>query len=153
MACAAAGEASIVLRRPAADVAEFVTTPENDPLWVVACAGIRRRDPGPIRLGSRLSERVRLFGVVVPYEWEVTRLEPAREITYTSRKGLVPMVITIAVDSRGDDATVRQRIELRVPRFVPLAAKVARAIARREARRNLAMLKRRLEAPHAPPPS
>jgi hypothetical protein len=56
------------------------------------------------------------------------------------------MVITIAVASNGDGAAVRQQIEMRVPRFVPFSAMVTRMLATREAERNLALLKQRLEA-------
>ena len=110
------GSASVVIRRAAADVFTFVTTPENDPLWVRVCKGIRRLGAEPIRLGARLIEQVRFLGFVVPYTWEVTRFEPGRAITYSSRKGIVPMVITIAIESDGDSTRVTQQIELLVRR-------------------------------------
>jgi uncharacterized membrane protein len=139
------GSASVVIRRAAADVFAFVTTPENDPLWVRVCKGIRRLGAEPIRVGARLIEQVGFLGFVVPYTWEVTRFEPGRAITYSSRKGIVPMVITIAIESDGDSTRVTQQIELRVPRGVPFTAAIATMVARREAERNLAMLKQRLE--------
>jgi hypothetical protein len=61
VADAPVGSASVVIRRAAADVFAFVTTPENDPLWVRVCASIRRLDDEPIRVGSRLVERVRFL--------------------------------------------------------------------------------------------
>jgi uncharacterized membrane protein len=141
------GSASVLVRRTAADVFAFVTTPENDPLWVRVCAAIRRLDDAPMRVGSRLTERVRFFGVVVRYEWEVTRLIPGRTITYSSRKGTVPMVISITVVPAGDDTTVTQEIEMRIPRCVPFNTRLARVVATREAERNVALLKRVLESP------
>lgn len=139
------GEASIAIASASTDVFKFVSTPENDPLWVHACRSIYRLDDGPIRIGMRLIEQAQFSGVRMSYEWEVTRLNIGRSITYTSRRGLFPMIITIAVTGASREATVTQRIRIELPWFFPLRALLAATIGRKEAGRNLATLKKCLE--------
>ncbi len=137
--------ASILVSRPAAEVFSFISTPENDPLWVRGCAANQRVKDEPIRVGSRVVEQLSYLGTRLLYEWEVTQLEPRRLITYSSRRGLVPMVITIAVRADGSATEVTLDIHLGLPRLVPFGAALGRLVGRRQARRNLADLRSHLE--------
>jgi uncharacterized protein YndB with AHSA1/START domain len=124
------------------EVFAFIATPDNDPIWVCACQTTRLLTQGPLAAGSRVWERIRFGGLPFTYEWEVTRFVPGHLLTYTSRRGLVPMVITIEVLPKSEGAEVRQTIDLHLPALLPFRTALARLIGTREARRNLASLKR-----------
>ena len=145
MSAAIVSEGSIRIHYPLEHVFAFVTTPENDPSWVHSCAWISRTSEGPIRVGSTLAERVRVFGLRVPYVWEVTAFETNRLFTCTSRRGLLPMTIEMAVTLDGAVTEMRERLEIVLPSMFRFASATMKAIASREVQLNLTNLKRVLE--------
>ena len=146
MSATIVAEGSIRIRYPLAHVFAFITTPENDPSWVHSSAWISRTSEGPVRVGSTLAERVRVFGLRVTYIWEVTAFEANRLLTYTSRRGLLPMTIEMAVTPDGAVTEMRQRLAFALPSMFRFAAAITKAIASREVRLSLTNLKRVLES-------
>jgi carbon monoxide dehydrogenase subunit G len=71
-------EASITIKRPADEVFDFVTTPENDPLWSSTAVERRRETEGPIAVGSRIKAVDKFLGRRIESTFEVTEHEPGR---------------------------------------------------------------------------
>ena len=146
MSGAIVAEGSILIRCSLQHVFGFITTPENDPSWVHSSVWISRTSEGPIRVGSTVAERVRVFGLRAPYIWEVTAFETNRSITYASRRGLLPMTIEMGVTPNGAVTEMRQRMEIVLPNMFRSASAITKAIAGREVRLSLTNLKRVLES-------
>jgi carbon monoxide dehydrogenase subunit G len=71
-------EEGIVIDRPQEAVFEFVTTPENDPLWVSTAVERQRESEGPIGVGSRIRAVDKFLGRRIESTLEVTEHEPSR---------------------------------------------------------------------------
>jgi hypothetical protein len=69
---------SIVIDRPAEEVFEFVTTPENDPLWTSTAVERAREGDEPIRVGSRIRAVDKFLGRKLESTFHVTDYEPSR---------------------------------------------------------------------------
>jgi carbon monoxide dehydrogenase subunit G len=71
-------EESITIKRPADEVFDFVTTPENDSLWTSTAVERRRETEGPINVGSRIRAVDKFLGRKIESTFEVTEHEPGR---------------------------------------------------------------------------
>ncbi len=71
-------EESITIKRPAEEVFDFVTTPENDSLWTSTAVERRRETEGPINVGSRITAVDKFLGRRIESTFEVTEHEPGR---------------------------------------------------------------------------
>jgi hypothetical protein len=71
-------EESIVVDRPADEIFEFLTTPENDLLWVSTARERSVESGEPIGVGSRVRAVDRFLGRRVETVFEVTEHEPPR---------------------------------------------------------------------------
>ncbi len=71
-------EESIVINRPAEEVFAFVTTPENDRLWVSTAVERSRESEDPIGVGSRIRAVDTFLGRRIESTFEVTEHEPSR---------------------------------------------------------------------------
>jgi hypothetical protein len=71
-------EESITIKRPAEEVFDFVTTPENDSLWTSTAVERRRETEGPISVGSRIKAVDKFLGRKIESTFEVTEHEPGR---------------------------------------------------------------------------
>ena len=82
-------ENTITIERPIEEVFEYVSTPENDPTWVSASIRNQRTSPGPMRVGMKTEEDVKIFGRTSRDTWEVTEYEPPTVIAYRATSGLL----------------------------------------------------------------
>jgi hypothetical protein len=71
-------EEGITIKRPADEVFDFVTTPENDSLWTSTAVERRRETEGPISVGSRIKAVDKFLGRKIESTFEVTEHEPGR---------------------------------------------------------------------------
>lgn len=65
-------ELSIIIKRPVAEVFEYITNPENIPEWATYIQEAVPIPDGPIGVGSQIRQKVRRREVI----WEVTAFEP-----------------------------------------------------------------------------
>ena len=54
-------EFSVEIERPADDIYELISNPENDVKWQDAVLEVRKLTPGPIRAGSRYQHMLRIL--------------------------------------------------------------------------------------------
>lgn len=128
-------------------VAEYVANPDNAPGWYENIESVDWQTPRPLRLGSRITFTASFLGRKLGYTYEVIYLTPLQRLVMRGIAGPFPMETTYEWEdtaSGGTRMTLRNRGGpaglLRV-----VAPLIARAV-RRENRRDVARLKRRLEA-------
>ncbi len=69
-------EEKIAIEQPPEKVFAFVTTPENDHLWVSTAVERRREPPGAIHVGSRIRAVDKFLGRRIESVFEITEHEP-----------------------------------------------------------------------------
>ncbi len=80
-------EASIEIKRPVAEVFQFVENPANDSIWR---SGMTEGDPdtsGPVGVGTTGREVWRALGREFETTWEITEYEPNQKVAYRSTSG------------------------------------------------------------------
>ena len=145
--------AETVIERPRADVAAYAMDAGNEPEWYANILETRPLDGPPLGLGSRATRVAAFMGRRIEYDLEVVEHDPPARIVMASTRAPFPMRVTYEFEARGPDRTLARirlgggpRGALRL--LDPLMARVSR----RNIEKDLASLKRRLEARPAPPP-
>lgn len=137
----------IDINRPRDEVAAFAADPDNTTKWYEDIKAVRWETPRPVEVGSRLAFEARFLGRRLAYTYEVRTLEPGVRLVMSTDEGPFPMETTYAwqdTPSGGTHMTLRNRGE--PSGFANLAAPLMAAQVRRATNRNLALLKRVLEA-------
>ena len=69
-------EDSIVIKRSAADIFEFLSNPESDVLWQTQVLKSRKTTDGPMGVGTIVAQESHFLGQSITHESEVTLYEP-----------------------------------------------------------------------------
>lgn len=139
-------ERSIEIARPSGEVFEFVHDPTKDALWQTTIVESHMLTEGPLRAGSRISEKRRFLGLRLEVGYEVTEYEPPTRSSIKAISGPVPFTGSYILESL--DGTTRFTVtgELDAHGFFKLAEPVFARMAARELETNLGHLKDILEA-------
>ncbi len=138
--------------RPASDVWPYLIALEQVPLWEHGVLEVRQVTPGPPDIGTEISARRLYGGRESRVSGRIVDFEDGRSATMSLRGGpLDEVYVEYAVEPLDDHRSVvnfRSRGNLIRPlRFLhPILPMIGRA----EARKNLAKLKRRIEAGFPP---
>lgn len=137
----------IVIRRPRAAVAAFVTDPDNATAWYANIESIAWRTAPPLAVGSRMDFVARFLGRRLAYTYEVTTWDPDELLVMRTDEGPFPMETTYVWEDLPDGAT---RMTLRnrgTPSgFAKVAGPVMAAAMRRANRKDLRQLRDIVEA-------
>jgi hypothetical protein len=129
--------------RPVDEVFAFVADPANGPAWQGWLAEADAEPPGPLALGTRVTEVRQILGIRVRYSYRITGLSPDRGIALESVDGPVPFSATFLFEPVGHGCLVRLEVDVRTAAlagvFGPAHPLIGR-IAERELRANLANL-------------
>jgi hypothetical protein len=127
-------------------VAAFATDPANDTGWILALSSARALTDGPVAPGTRVERIASFLGRRIEYVNEVTAFEPGRRLAMRSVKAPFPMEVVYEFED--DDNGTLMRIHTRgdASGFYRLAGPLLAAAVRRGVERDLAALKRLLEA-------
>ena len=137
---------SITIDRPLAVVAQYAADPDNVPAWYVNIQSVEWKTRRPAEVGSRIAFVAQFLGRRMAYTYEIVELIPGTRLVMRTAEGPFPMETTYTWEATPAGST---RMTLR-NRGVPagfsrwLAPVMAVAI-RRANRKDLALLKRRLE--------
>ena len=137
----------IVINAAPERVAEYAGDPSNAPTWYVNIASVDWQTPPPVAVGSRMSFVARFLGRRLAYTYEVVELVSGERLVMRTAQGPFPMETTYTWRPHADDATrmtVRNRGE--PSGFASLGAPMMAAAMRRALMKDLAALKRLLEA-------
>jgi hypothetical protein len=125
--------ASIVVRRPIAEVFEFVADARNRPSWDGSVVTEELTSAEPIRQGTTVHTRLRSMGRELDYDWVVTSFEPPVGMVVTSTVGPLPTTLTYLLTDLGH-AT---RVEFSVVGRPTGALRLLRPAMARSTQRNL----------------
>ena len=134
------------IARPRAEVAAFAADPGNAPRWYVTIDSVRWETAPPVAVGSRVAFVARFLGRRLVYTYEVRDLVPGERLEMSTAEGPFPMETTYTWTdvAAGTRMTLRNRGE--PAGLAKLAAPAVAAAVRRANRKDLAQLKRVLEA-------
>jgi carbon monoxide dehydrogenase subunit G len=135
-------EHTIEIDRTPQEVFEFISQPENFPLWQESLIEIRREASGPLRVGSEVTEVRSFMGRKMETTWTCTEHEPHERSSIEEDEGLVPFKGTFELEELDDGGTLfTWTVETPGPRGI----KVPGAIVGRMVRRQLAVDSERLK--------
>ena len=137
----------ILINAPRERVAAYASHPENAPQWYVNIKSVVWETAPPLRTGSRVAFVAHFLGRRLAYTYEIVDLVPHERLVMRTSQGPFPMETTYTWESVRDGAT---RMTLRnrgMPTgFSRLLAPLMGMAVRRANRKDLARLKRRIEA-------
>jgi uncharacterized membrane protein len=137
---------AIVINRPIAEVSRYAADPDNAPSWYVNIKSVEWLTPRPAQVGSRIAFVAHFLGRRLAYTYEIVELIPTVRLFMRTSEGRFPMETTYTWDSMGEGTT---RMTLRnrggPTGFAVWLAPFMAHVMRRANRKDLALLKQRLE--------
>lgn len=137
------------IRAPIDAVAAYASDPTNAPAWYVNIESVEWETQPPATVGSRVQFVARFLGRRLAYTYELVELVPNERLVMRTAEGPFPMETTYTWSPAGDGSThmtLRNRGE--PAGFSKVAAPAMAAAMRRANTKDLAALRRILEAKH-----
>jgi len=137
----------IAIDRPRAEVAAYVSEPDNAPAWYENIESVRWESAPPVGPGSKVAFVAHFLGRRLAYTYEVTELVPEQRLVMRTAQGPFPMETTYSWQdspSGGTRMVLRNRGE--PAGFARVGAPVMAAAMRRANRKDLERLKEILES-------
>jgi hypothetical protein len=136
---------SIVIKRALADVAQYAADPDNAPLWYENIKSVEWRTPRPVQVGSQIDFVAYFLGRRLAYTYEVVECVPGRRLIMRTPGPPFPMETTYAWEDENGTTRMTLRNRGTPSGFSALFAPLMSLMVRRANRKDLALLKRRLE--------
>jgi uncharacterized protein YndB with AHSA1/START domain len=136
--------------RPRAEVAAYVSNPDNVTAWYENITSVRWESSPPAKVGSRIAFTARFLGRELAYTYEVREIVADERFVMSTSHGPFPMETTYSWEdtpSGGTRMTLRNRG--RPTGFSRMATPMLAAAMRRANRKDLVRLKAVLETPGA----
>jgi uncharacterized protein YndB with AHSA1/START domain len=137
----------IVIDRPCAEVSAYAADPTHAPEWYANIDSVTWPAGPPVQLGSTMDFVARFLGRRLDYTYEIIDFVPGERLVMRTAQGPFPMETTYTWEPVGAGRTrmtLRNRGE--PAGFGRMAAPVMTAAMRRANQKDLAALKRILEA-------
>jgi hypothetical protein len=140
-------ETSIDIQCPRDLVAAYVSDPDNATEWYVNIKSVDWKTPRPAGVGSRVAFVAQFLGRRIAYTYEVRDIVVGERFVMSTAEGPFPMQTTYTWhDTPAGGTTMTLRNEGEPSGFGKVAAPVMAAAMRRANQKDLARLKRILEA-------
>jgi uncharacterized membrane protein len=136
----------IEIDRPVDVVASYAADPDNAPNWYDNIESVAWRTDAPLRVGSVVAFTARFLGRRLAYEYEFVDYESGVRLVMRTQQGPFPMETTYTWEARGAHTRMTLRNRGTPTGFSALARVVMVPAMRRANRKDLANLKRLLEA-------
>jgi hypothetical protein len=133
------------IRRPRAEVAEFMFDPRNDSLWTTGVVESRPLTEGRLRPGSRVDRVSKFLGRRFGYQYEVSAAEGDRSVEIRVAEPF-PMQIRYELEDAAGGTLARIRASGEAEGFFKLAAPMMSRMVKRNITNDLETLKEYLEA-------
>ena len=139
-------QSAIVINRPVSEVSRYAADPDNAPRWYVNIRSVEWVTPPPAQVGSRVAFVAHFLGRRLAYTYELVEFVPGVRLVMRTSEGPFLMETTYTWESNADGTT---RMTLRnrgTPSgFSVMVAPLMAFAMRRANRKDLALLKQRLE--------
>ena len=136
---------AIVIKRPVSEVSAYAADPDNAPSWYENIKSVEWRTPRPVQVGSRIDFVAQFLGRRLAYTYEVIEYVPGKRLTMRTPGPpfLMETTYTWEIENGGTRMTLRNR---GTPSgFLAWLAPLMSFMVRRATKKDLALLKRRLE--------
>jgi uncharacterized protein YndB with AHSA1/START domain len=139
-------EQSGVINRPIEEVFEYVTNPENIPIWMSHVLEVKKTSEGPVDVGTTMAQLFRFLGRKFQISRTATEYQPNRKYGAKdiSGPGQVNFMATFESVSGGTKITYIGEIE--PAGLLNIAEPILARMLRRQAENNFATLKDLMEA-------
>jgi Polyketide cyclase / dehydrase and lipid transport len=140
-------QTEIEIGRSRSAVAEFAANPDNAPRWYENIESVEWKTPEPLAVGTRIAFVARFLGRRLEYTYDVETFVPGQRLVMATSEGPFPMQTTYTWTDAPEGRTrmtLRNRGEPRG--FTRISGPVMAAAMRRANRKDLAKLRRILEA-------
>jgi uncharacterized protein YndB with AHSA1/START domain len=138
---------SVVISRPVPDVFQYAADPDKAPLWYVNIKSVEWKTPRPAQIGSRVDFVARFLGRRLSYTYEFVELVPGTRLTMRTPGPPFPMETTYTWENEDGGTRMTLRNRGTPTGFATWLAPLMSFMIGRANRKDLALLKRRLEEP------
>ena len=141
---------TITINRSVADVWAFLQQPNSETAWHPGVLEEKITSEGALRVGATGIEVRKVFGRQVEFPWEITQYEPECRVTTESRGGPVAWVATYVLEPVGEGTRFVFDYQQEATGIWKLLLLGAPVVMRKQAKSDLAHLKRAVEAGRQP---
>ncbi|OIO71353.1 MAG: hypothetical protein COW19_05315 [Zetaproteobacteria bacterium CG12_big_fil_rev_8_21_14_0_65_55_1124] len=140
-------EVSVDIKRPFAEVHDFLDDSDNDPLWQSSVMESRRSTGGPVQVGTIYHVKAKFLGRLWEQDWEVIE-HTANEHYWKSRttSGPLKMEAEMRYTEIDGGTRVTRSLKVDIGHFFKLAEPVVERTIRREFETDFEILKDILES-------
>jgi hypothetical protein len=136
-----------VIDRPLSEVSWYAADPDNVPSWYANIKSVEWKTPRPAQIGSRIGFVAHFLGRRLIYTYEIVEFVAGARLIMRTAEGPFPMETTYTWEPAGDARTrMTLRNRGRPTGFSAWLAPMMTFFVRRANRKDLALLKNRLEA-------
>src|SRR3954451_5255580 len=136
----------IEIARPRAEVAAYVSDPDNATAWYRNIKTVEWKSPRPLAVGTRTAFVAEFLGRTLEYTYEVRELVPGERFVMSTAQGPFPMETTYTwEDTAGGGTRMTLQNRGRPEGFAKVTAPVMAQAMRRANRKDLRCLKEILE--------
>lgn len=141
-------QAVIDIRRPRAEIGEFVFEPGNDARWIGGVRWSRVVSASPMAVGARIRRQASFLGRTNDYEMEIVEFQAGRLLEMRTVSGLVPMVLAYRLEDAPGGARMTVLARVDATGAFAISEPLLAAMVRRDVERDLRTLKSILESAH-----
>jgi len=139
-------EHSVTINKPAADVFAYIVDPANTVKYDDELLESKLLTPGPIGVGSVITDKRKLLGRELESELKVTAYEPNSRFALKVTKGPVPFEITYTLSAAGGGTQLNVKAEGEPGGFFKLAGGMVAKQLQASLEKTSAQIKKNLES-------
>ena len=136
----------ITVNRPRAEVAAYVSDPDNATEWYENIKAVAWKTPKPLRVGSQLDFVAQFMGKRLAYTYEIIEFVEGERLVMSTAHGPFPMETTYTWQDEGTGTRMTLRNRGEPAGFKGLVAPMMAAAMRKANTKDLRNLKRILES-------
>jgi uncharacterized membrane protein len=137
------------INRPAQEIFDYISDPNNDPIWISGITSAQIVSDLPVGRGTRVKRVARFLGRTINYVLEITDYRSGALISMRSVQAPFPMEVDYRLRPVGDATEFEIQVGGGTGGFYRLATPLMEAQVRRSLKKDLTNIKRILESSEA----